>query len=84
MTGREQFFLIVFDRRVGQPSVEELGTDFAAAMDVYRAREHELAGEEHVEVALLGSSSIEALRRTHSSYFGASGGLGSAMVVPSG
>jgi hypothetical protein len=71
MSGRERFFLVIFDRAAGESSVDDLGTDAAAAMEAYEASEHELAGRDGIEVALLGSSSLETLRRTHSSYFGA-------------
>lgn len=77
----EHLFLIVFDRRTGKPMVEDLGTDIDSAMEMYRMREHALAGHADLEVALLGSSSEETLRRTHSSYFGAADGLGPAMAV---
>jgi len=76
MSGREHFFLIVSDRHTGESAVEDLGTELARAMKAYRAREHELAGSADYEVVLVGSSSLDALRRTHSSYFGASGSLG--------
>jgi hypothetical protein len=76
VNGREHFFLIVSHRHSGESAVEDLGTEFSVAMDAYRAREHELANSADVEVVLLGSNSLDALRRTHSSYFGASGALG--------
>jgi hypothetical protein len=76
MNGREHFFLIVSDRRTGESAVEDLGTELSVAMDAYRAREHALADSGNLEVVLVGSSSLDALRRTHSSYFGASGALG--------
>jgi hypothetical protein len=76
MNGREHLFLIVSDRRGGESTVEDLGTNLSRAMTQYRAREHALADSEHLEVVLVGSSSLETLRRTHSSYFGASGALG--------
>ena len=76
MNGREHFFLIVSDRRNGESAVEDLGTDLSAAMETYRSREHALAHSADVEVVLVGSSSLDSLRRTHSSYFGASRALG--------
>jgi hypothetical protein len=76
MNGREHYFLIVSNRHSGESTVEDLGTERADAMRAYRAREHELADSADFEVVLVGSSSLEALRRTHSSYFGASGTLG--------
>jgi len=76
MNGREHFFLIVSNRRSGESAVEDLGTERTVAMEAYRSREHALANSADFEVVLVGSSSLEALRRTHSSYFGASGALG--------
>lgn len=76
--------MVVFDRLTGEPSVEDLGTDVGPAMDAYRTREHELAGQDNLEVALFGSSSLETLRRTHSSYFGAGKGFGPALAVARG
>jgi hypothetical protein len=68
MTTRDRLFLIVYDPRAGESTVEELGHDLTEAMEVYRRRERELSDH---EVVLLGSPSLETLRRTHSSYFGA-------------
>jgi hypothetical protein len=39
-------------------------------MRVYKKREHELAPDDRIEVVLLGAESIDALKQTHSSYFG--------------
>lgn len=50
--------------------MEELGTDPRAAMRAYKKREHELAPDDRIEVVLLGAESIDALKQTHSSYFG--------------
>jgi hypothetical protein len=76
MNGREHYFLIVSNRNSGESTVENLGTELADAMGAYRSREHALANSADFEVVLVGSSSVEALRQTHSSYFGASGALG--------
>jgi hypothetical protein len=65
-------FLIVADRRNGTTQVDDLGSDVAAAMNVYRDSEHEFADRDDVEVVLVSSTSLETLRSTHSSYFGAS------------
>jgi hypothetical protein len=76
MNGRERFFLIVSNRHTGESSVEDLGRDSTGAMEAYRSRERALANSTDFEVVLVGSNSLDALRRTHSSYFGASGALG--------
>lgn len=79
MNGREHFFLIVSNRRNGESAVEDLGTELTVAMEAYRSREHALANSADFEVVLVGSNSLDALRRTHSSYFGASGALGTRL-----
>jgi hypothetical protein len=79
MNGREHFFLIVSNRRTGESAVEDLGTDFSDAMESYRSREHAHATSQDFEVVLVGSSSLDALRRTHSSYFDAAGALGTKL-----
>lgn len=84
MSTQEHLFLLIFRRSDGEATVEELGADLAAAMATYRAREHEFAGDDDVEVALVGSSSSESLRRTHSSFFGASGALGPVLASTRG
>ncbi|HEY1519435.1 MAG TPA: hypothetical protein VGF91_23600 [Solirubrobacteraceae bacterium] len=71
MTARDRLFLIVSDRTCGTSEIHDLGHDVDQAMDAYRTREHELAGRDDAEVALVSSASLESLRRTHSSYFGA-------------
>ena len=72
MTTRDRLFLIVFDRQTASSTVEDLGHDMDVAMDAYRSREHEVASRPDLEVVLVGSPSLETLKSTHSSYFGAS------------
>lgn len=69
MSGAPHLFLVVTDRGNGGPVIDDLGTDFAAAMEAFKVAEHEHAGDPAIEVALLGSESIETLKLTHSSYF---------------
>jgi hypothetical protein len=80
MTSHDRLFLIVFDRAANVSDVTDLGHDAGAALESLRRREHEFAGREDVEVVLVGSASLETLRKTHSSYFGASAGLAPELV----
>lgn len=75
MTTRDHLFLIVFHRATGASSVEDLGHDVSGAMEVFRARERLAELDPDQEVVLLGSASLESLKRTHSSYFGAAEAL---------
>ena len=75
MTTTERMFLIVFSRKSGQSSIEDLGADLRSAVDTFAAREHELADRPELEVVLIGSPSLEVLRSTHSSYFEDADGL---------
>jgi hypothetical protein len=70
MTTRDHLFLLVYDRTTGTLTVDDLGHDVDAAMRTYSEREREFDGWVDVEVVLLGAPSLEALKRTHSSYFG--------------
>jgi hypothetical protein len=83
MTSQDTLFLIVFDRAANASEVTDLGHDVDAAMEHFRARERELADREDVDVVLVGSASVETLRKTHSSYFDASAGLAPALSVGS-
>jgi hypothetical protein len=70
MSTETKQFLVVFDPSADSVEVEELGTDPRAAMRAYKKREHDLAPDDRIEVVLLGAESIDALKQTHSSYFG--------------
>lgn len=65
------YFLLVYDRRVGQ--LRELrefdDADRETALAERFARERDTEGRQDLEVVLLGAPSEEALRRTHSRYF---------------
>jgi hypothetical protein len=75
MTTRDHLFLIVFDRVSDDLTVEDLGQDLDEAMRTYSVMERESADDGNLEVVLIGSPSLDALRRTHSSYFGTSEAL---------
>ena len=66
-----QHFLLVFDHRKGK-LIKELhfGNDTVEAMKVYAAMEREHMGRgDTIEIVLIGSDSIETVRRTHANYF---------------
>lgn len=69
MTRATRYFLLRF--RVADRSVqlEDFGADEIEATDAYSRLERELAGQRDVEVVLLGSDSLENVRKTHSHYF---------------
>ncbi|EQD32094.1 hypothetical protein B1A_19616, partial [mine drainage metagenome] len=49
--------------------VVEFGDDSEAAVLAYAAKERELQGDTALEVVLIGSDSLETVRRTHANYF---------------
>lgn len=70
MTERIQHFLLVFDHGAGELiSTAEFGGDAERAVVAYAAAEAEFGGRERVEVVLIGSDSLETVKRTHANYF---------------
>ena len=68
-----QQFLLILDVRTGVTQVRELGTDYEAALRAYEAAEGEHRGEANYDIVLVGSDSLETVKRTHASYFDLSG-----------
>jgi hypothetical protein len=62
-------FLVVYDLAVGKASVREFGTDYDAALAAYAEAEGDLATRDVYDIVLIGSDSLETIKRTHSSYF---------------
>ncbi|MGH2843936.1 MAG: hypothetical protein ACRDKL_10175 [Solirubrobacteraceae bacterium] len=62
-------FLVVYRISLEKAEVRSFGHDYRAALDAYNRAEEEHREAPDVEVVLLGSDSIETLKRTHSSYF---------------
>lgn len=62
-------FLVVYDVMRSVAAVEEFGTDYERALEVYAEREREYQLDPSVEVVLLGADSLDTVRKTHSSYF---------------
>ncbi len=61
-------FLVVVDPSKSAADVREFGADYDAALAAYGAAE-EGYRDSDVEVVLLGSDSLETIKRTHSSFF---------------
>lgn len=64
-----QHFLLVFDHRVERLVHTEAFEDDADAVAAYARTEATYAHRKDVEVVLIGSDSIETVRRTHGNYF---------------
>jgi hypothetical protein len=62
-------FLIVFDRATQRVLEAERYTDGAEAADRYAKMEKDYGHRSDVEIVLVGSDSIETVRRTHGNYF---------------
>lgn len=70
MTERIQHFLLVFDHGVDRLiHTEDYGEDADAAMAAYASTEAEYRDRKDVEVVLIGSDSLETVKRTHANYF---------------
>lgn len=66
-------FLLVFDHDAGELVRCDEFSDARKAVDAYSAIERENEAEANggrLEIVLIGSDSIETVRRTHSNYFG--------------
>jgi hypothetical protein len=62
-------FLVVYNLAVGEASVREFGTDYDAALAAYAEVEADPTNRETYDIVLIGSDSLETIKRTHSSYF---------------
>jgi hypothetical protein len=56
-------FLVVYDIPAGRADVREFGTDYSAALRAYDAVEEAHRDDPDHEVVLLGSDSLETLKR---------------------
>lgn len=66
---RVKHFLIVYNIPLGIADVHPFHTEYAAALAAYAQAEERWRDDDDTEVVLLGSDSLETLKRTHSSYF---------------
>jgi predicted metal-dependent HD superfamily phosphohydrolase len=63
-------FLIVFNHEQGALHQDiTVFDDPAEALRAYDAAERHFAEQEHIEVVLIGSDSLDTVRRTHANYF---------------
>jgi hypothetical protein len=69
-------FLIVFDHNHGALHQDVASfQDPATALQAYSEAELQFADDEHIEVVLIGSDSLDTVRRTHANYFDGTAGL---------
>lgn len=65
-----QHFLLIYDRKNDVRVREDsFGSDVQAATDAYRLAELEYRDQPWMDIVLVGSDSIESIKRTHSTYF---------------
>jgi hypothetical protein len=62
-------FLVVYDLAAGEATVREFGTDYDAALSACAEAEEDLSNRGVYDIVLIGSDSLETIKRTHSSYF---------------
>lgn len=68
-------FLIVFDRDAQNVLEANRFTDGEEAAERYAAMERQYGDQPDIEIVLVGSDSIETVRRTHGNYFGEDAGV---------
>lgn len=74
-------FLLVFDHDKGRlVDRQDFGVDSREALAAYAAKEAEYWEQPRIEVVLVGSDSIETVRRTHANYFEETPGLSKYLV----
>ncbi len=65
-----QQFLLIYDRKHRRLiSSDSYGEDIEAATEAYRAAELFYHDQPHIDIVLVGSDSLETIKRTHSTYF---------------
>jgi hypothetical protein len=63
-------FLLVFDHRAGRLARPPKEYDDAAeAVAAYASTERAYEGQKDMEIVLIGSDSLETVKRTHGNYF---------------
>jgi hypothetical protein len=76
-------FLIVFNHvRGGLHQEVAIFSDPAEALRAYDAAERHFAEQAHIEVVLIGSDSLDTVRRTHANYFDGTAAL--ERLLPAG
>jgi len=69
MTAPTIYFLIIFDHKTEHLAQILEFEDMNEALAAYGRREEEFSDESSTEVVLLGSDSLESVKKTHSLYF---------------
>lgn len=70
MSDPVKHFLIVFDHQIDALlEARELGTKTAEALAAYAECEDHYRGQDAIEIVLVGSDSLESVRKTHTNYF---------------
>ena len=76
-------FLIVFDHEQGALHQDiAVFADPADALHAYDAAERHFAKQAHIQVVLIGSDSLDTVRRTHANYFDGTAAL--ERLLPAG
>ena len=75
-----KYFLVTLDPASGQTEVQPFDTDCAAALDAYGEAERANGLLGPLNIVLLGSDSLETIKRTHSSYFPDKARLGEQLL----
>jgi len=76
-------FLIVFNHDRGALHQDvTVFADPAEALSAYDAAERHFADQTHIEVVLIGSDSLDTVRRTHANYFDGTAAL--ERLLPTG
>ena len=70
MSSGIEHFLIVFDHQAGRLlAAEPFGADSDRAVAAYAEKEDEFQNQPMVEIVLIGSDSLETVKKTHANYF---------------
>ena len=68
-TGKIVYFLIRFDRAEGRQVDLQEFTDSNEAVAAYTSEEERYVDQPQMDIVLLGSTSIETVKKTHGNYF---------------
>ena len=69
MTVLSQFLLVFNHQQAALHQDIAVFADAADALRAYDAADRHFAEQEHIEVVLLGSDSLDTVRRTHANHF---------------
>ena len=71
---RIKHFLIVFDHAKGRLLSSDEFENSSEAVTAYATTERQHEGSEGMEIVLIGSDSLETIKKTHANYFEKSAG----------